>query len=100
VAYEIEITAEAHEHLKSLEAGERRAVLLVIYERLLHEPTVETRNRKPMRPNSVAPWGLRVGRLRVYYDVTAEPDSLVTVRAIGIKDRNRVTIGGVEVDLS
>ena len=52
-----------------------------------------------MRPNPVAPWRLRAGKLRVYHEVS-EPDRLVTVRAIGIKDRNRVTIGGVEVDLS
>jgi hypothetical protein len=39
-------------------------------------------------------------RLRVYYDVTSEPDPLVTVRAVGIKDRNQVMIGGVQVDLS
>ncbi len=100
MAYEIEITDEANEHLKQLRAAERRAALLAVYERLTHEPTVETRNRKRMRPNPVAPWVLRVGRLRVYYEVTTEPDPLVTVRAIGIKDHNQVTIGGVEVDLS
>jgi mRNA-degrading endonuclease RelE of RelBE toxin-antitoxin system len=100
VAYGIEITDEADEHLKELKAGERRAVLLAIYQRLPHEPTVERRNRKRMRPNPVAPWALRVGKLRVYYEVTTEPDPLVTVRAIGIKDGTRVTIGGVEVDLS
>ena len=30
---------------------------------LLNEPTSETRNRKPMRPNPVAPWELRIGQL-------------------------------------
>lgn len=100
MAYEVEITDEADAHLGGLEAGERRAVLLAIHEQLRHEPAIETRNRKRMRPNAVAPWVLRVGRLCVYYDVRTKPDSLVTVRAIGIKDRNRVTIGGVEVDLS
>lgn len=100
MAYEIEITEEADAHLSGLEADERRTVLLAIHEHLRHEPTVETRNRKRMRPNAIAPWVLRVGRLRVYYDVRTKPDSLVTVRAIGIKDRSRVTIGGVEVDLS
>jgi len=99
VAYEIEITDEADGQLKKLEAGERAALLLAIYAQLPHQPTVETRNRKRMRPNPIAPWVLRVGKLRVYYEVS-EPDPVVTVRAIGIKDRNRVTIGGVEVDLS
>lgn len=99
MAYDIEITEEADEHLKALVTGDRKAVLLAIYEQLPHQPALETRSRKRMRPNPIAPWRLRVGKLRVYYEVS-EPDRLVTVRAIGIKDRNRVTIGGVEVDLS
>ena len=53
-----------------------------------------------MRPNALAPWELRIGALRVSYEVTEEPEKLVTVRAVGIKARNRLTIGGEEVDLS
>jgi hypothetical protein len=68
-------------------------------EQLAHEPTVETRNRKPMRPNPLAPWELRVGELRVYYDVEEEPDRLVIILAVGVKDRSRLIIGGEEVEL-
>lgn len=99
MAHEIEITDDADRHLKELEAGERSAVLLAIYDQLSHAPGEVTRNRKRMRPNPIAPWVLRVGRLRVYYEVN-EPELLVTVRAVGIKERTRVTIGGLEVDLS
>jgi hypothetical protein len=53
-----------------------------------------------MRANPLAPWVLRVGRFRVYYEVSTEPERLVSVRAIGVNEHNRVTIGGVEVDLS
>lgn len=52
-----------------------------------------------MRPNPMAPWELRIGKLRVYYDVQEEPEKIVTILAIGIKERNRVQIGGEEVDL-
>jgi mRNA-degrading endonuclease RelE of RelBE toxin-antitoxin system len=52
-----------------------------------------------MRPNPVAPWELRIGRLRVYYDVQEEPERVVTIRAVGIKERNRVYIGGTEIEL-
>ena len=68
-------------------------------EQLADQGAVETRNRKPMRPNPLAPWELRVGELRVYYDVEEEPEKLVTVLAIGVKDRSRVIIGGEEVEL-
>ena len=70
-----------------------------VEEQLSHEPAVETRNRKLMRPNPVASWELRIGDFRVYYDVMIEPDPVVNVLAIGIKSHNRVTIGGVEVML-
>jgi len=52
-----------------------------------------------MRPNPVAPWELRIGTLRVYYDILEEPDETVYVRAIGVKERNTVRIGGEEIAL-
>jgi hypothetical protein len=52
-----------------------------------------------MRPNAVAPWELRTGKLRVYYDFTDEPEPVVYIRAVGIKERNRVRIGGEEIRL-
>ena len=52
-----------------------------------------------MRPNPLAPWELRIGNLRVYYDVAEPPEAVVFIRAIGIKRRNRIFIGGEEVQL-
>jgi mRNA-degrading endonuclease RelE of RelBE toxin-antitoxin system len=52
-----------------------------------------------MRPNPVAPWELRIGNLRVYYDVEEEPEFIVFIRAVGIKERNRVRIGREVIDL-
>jgi hypothetical protein len=52
-----------------------------------------------MRPNPVAPWELRAGNLRVYYDVEEAPEPVVFIRAVGIKERNRVRIGREVIDL-
>jgi mRNA-degrading endonuclease RelE of RelBE toxin-antitoxin system len=52
-----------------------------------------------MRPYPVAPWELRVGNLRIYYDIEEQPEAVVLIRAIGVKDRNRVRIGGEVVEL-
>jgi hypothetical protein len=71
-------------------------ILDEVVRKLSHEPTVETRNRKPMRPNPLAPWELRS---RVYYDVTAGPEAAVLVRAVGVKNRNRVIIGDEVIEL-
>ena len=91
--YRIEYSPETEEHLRVLTAREQSTVLDSVEEQLEHQPTVETRNRKPMRPNPVAPWELRIGDLRVYYDVRDEPERIVYIRAVGIKERNRVRIG-------
>lgn len=97
--FPIEYTLGALGHLKALSAGERSRVQDSVDRQLTYEPTTPTRNRKLLRANPVAPWELRIGRLRVYFDVTALPDAIVTVRAIGRKVRSQVQIGGEEVDL-
>lgn len=47
-----------------------------------------------MRPNPLTPWELRVGDLRVCYDVEEEPGAVVYINAVGIKKRNQVRIAG------
>jgi len=56
--------------------------------------------RKRLRPNSLATWRLRVGDLRVYYEVIEGREPTVLLKAIGLKVRERVLIGGEEIDLS
>jgi hypothetical protein len=72
-------------------------VLDSVDEQLTHEPTVEIRNRKPMRPNPWAPSELRIGDLLVYYDVEEIDEPIVHVRAVGIKRHNLVRNGGKEL---
>lgn len=97
--YRIEYSPDAEDHLRTLTTRQQRIVLDAVDEQLVHQPTVETRNRKPMRPNPLAPWELRIGNLRIYYDTEQEPERVVTVLAVGIKLRNRVRIGGEEIEL-
>ncbi len=52
-----------------------------------------------MRPNPLAPWELRIGDLRVYYDIEEEPQQQVTIVAVGVKDHNRLLIADEEVEL-
>ena len=63
--YEIKFAVQVKQHLESLTARERSTALEAIERQLLHEPLIETRNRKPLRPKPIAPWELRVGTLRV-----------------------------------
>ena len=51
-----------------------------------------------MEPNPIAEYRLRVGEMRVYYDVV-DAERIVKVKAIGIKSRDRVFVGGKEIKL-
>ena len=97
--YRIEYSPEAEEHLRALTAAQRATVLNGVERHLTDRPLVATTNRKPMRPNPVAPWELRLGTLRVYFDAENEPVQVVRIRAVGIKRGNRVIIGGRTVEL-
>ena len=97
--YRIEYSPEAIDHLRTLTTRQRAIVVDVVEQQLVHQPTIETTNRKPMRPNPLAPWELRIGALRVYYDVVTGVKSLVLIRAVGIKQRHRVFFGGKEIAL-
>jgi len=97
--YRIEYADNAIQHLSLLMARQRSVVLDVVALKLTHQPTVATRNRKRLRDNTLAPWELRIGDIRVYFDSEEFPEAVVTIRAVGVKVRDRVLIGGEEVDL-
>lgn len=91
--YRIEYSPETEDHFRILTKRQQTTILDMVEKQLRYQPTVETRNRKPMRPNPIAPWELRIGNLRVYYDIEDDPEYVVYIRAVGIKDRNNVRIG-------
>lgn len=97
--YRIVYAEEISSHIRALTARQKAIVFDAINQQLSYEPAVETRNRKSLRPNELASWELRVGDMRVYYDVQDDPEQHVNVAAIGIKVRNRVLIAGRLYDL-
>src|SRR4051812_48090993 len=95
--YQIEFAASVKTQLEALTASQRALVLAVIEQQLVNEPLVETRNRKLLRPNPVAPWELSIRQVRVFYEVSAldsgsepheETEGTVYVLAIGRKKGN------------
>ncbi len=65
--YRIEVTEEAKTDLSFYPAFERKIITAEIRVQLIHQPLVETKNRKPLRDNPLASWELRVGNYRVFY---------------------------------
>jgi mRNA-degrading endonuclease RelE of RelBE toxin-antitoxin system len=99
VPYTVEFAQSVEGHFRALTARERTTVLDAIGRQLLHEPLKETRHRKPLRPNPIAPWELRVGQLRVFYEVAGAESGVVRILAVGRKRRNALMIGGKEIRL-
>jgi mRNA-degrading endonuclease RelE of RelBE toxin-antitoxin system len=97
--YRIEYSPETEDQFRILTARQQMTVLDTVEKQLQYQPSVETRNRKPMRPNPIAPWELRIGNLRVYYDIEDKPERIVYIRAVGIKERNHVRIGKEVMEL-
>lgn len=91
--YEIRFTPEALDDLKTLRKSDQQAILDAIDTQLAHEPLTETRNRKRLRPNQLAEWEVRIGTLRVFYDVD-ERSKIVKVVVIGRKVGSRLYIHG------
>jgi hypothetical protein len=99
VPYRVEFAASVEAHLRGLTARDRATVIAAINRQLRYEPLKETRNRKPLRPNPIAPWELRVGRLRVFYEAGLARGAIVRILAVGRKVRNGLIIGTKEISL-
>ena len=69
-----------------------------VAEQLTHQPDQPTARRKPLEDNPIAPWELRVGDYRIFYDLNHD-DQVVVVVAVGQKSHNRLRIGGEEIEL-
>jgi mRNA-degrading endonuclease RelE of RelBE toxin-antitoxin system len=89
---------DAIEHLRAFSARDQAIVHDHIEVQLTYQPDMETRRRKRLRPNPLAPWELRIGEIRVFYDIFVESTS-VRVIAIGRKEGNRLMIAGEEIGL-
>jgi mRNA-degrading endonuclease RelE of RelBE toxin-antitoxin system len=93
--FHLEITESARDDLRFLKPFEQRRILDAMAQQLPSEPLIPTRHRKPLRPNDLSTWELRVGKYRIFYDVEEE-SATVRVKAIGLKDHNRLFLRGKE----
>jgi len=97
--YRIEYAPATEDHLRVFTARQCKIILDEIDKQLSYQPLVRTKQRKQMRPNPLAPWELRIGDSRVYYDVVQAPEPVVYIRAVGIKEHNILRIGGKVIEL-
>ena len=81
-----------------LRKRDQQIVVDAIAAQLTHQPDQPTAHRKPLEDNPIAPWELRVGDFRVFYDINHDVQ-VVAVVAVGKKVHNQLRIGGAEIDL-
>jgi hypothetical protein len=94
---------EVEQHPRNIERKHHSLIRKAIDEQLQFEPQTETRNRKPLQQPAAfaATWELGFGpanQFRVLYAVDSERRE-VQILAISVKDRNRLIVGGEEVEL-
>jgi mRNA-degrading endonuclease RelE of RelBE toxin-antitoxin system len=100
--FTLSFAPQAIEHLDLIDSKYHGLLRRTIKEQLTYTPTDETRNRKPLdQPAPLgATWELRCGpdnRFRVFYEVDSKALE-VQILAVGVKDRNRLLIGGEEYE--
>ena len=80
--FEILLAPEAVEDLRSLKASLRAAVREALEEHLRHEPRKVSRSRiKRLRGLSRPQYRLRVGEVRIFYDVSGETVEVLAIVA-------------------
>ncbi len=97
--FAIVYSPEALDHLRALPQNSQVLVVEQVDEQLTHQPMLPTRKRKLLRPNPLAPWELRLGDIRVFYEVREGPEREVVVKAVGIKRHHELWIGEEKITL-
>ena len=98
MAFAIEFSPVARDHLRALRKRDQQIVIDAVAAQLTHQPDQPTAHRKPLEDNPIAPWELRIGDFRVFYDLNHD-DQIVAVVAVGQKVHDRLLIGDEEVKL-
>lgn len=93
--YRVTITRDAKAQFQGFTVREQRVIGDGIAARLLHQPTTASMAVKPLRPNPLAGYELRLGDLRILYTVDEENSDVVIV-AMGRKVGNKLIVEGEE----
>lgn len=95
--FEVKLTGSADSDLDVYIAREQRIIFDAISAFLEVDADVPTKRRRQLRPNPVAPWELRIGDYRVFYEIREE--RIVRVLAVGHKEHNVLFIRGRRVEI-
>jgi mRNA-degrading endonuclease RelE of RelBE toxin-antitoxin system len=95
--FHVTLTPSAEADLDYFKRFEQRMIVDAAKRYLQNDANIESRHRKQLRPNPLAPWELRSGKYRVFYEVVDA--TAVKIVAIGYKEHNDLFIRGQKVAL-
>ena len=95
--YTIEFGQSASDDLNYYEKYNQKIIVKAILEYLKAGANIESRKRKQLRPNPIAPWELRVGKYRIFYEITES--QIVKILAVGHKEHNELFVRGRKVEI-
>ena len=95
--FKIELVPNAEEDLNYYKTYEKRLIVKAILKYLQVDANIETKKRKQLQLNPIAPWELRIGNYRIFYEIRRE--KLVRITAIGYKEHNDLFIRGKKVEI-
>lgn len=97
MSYRIWFTESARTDLDDFDAHNQRIIIAGIVTHLGADAEKETRRKKRLRQNPLAPWELRVAQFRVFYAI--EEANTVKILAVGQKAHNDLFIRGRKIEL-
>ncbi len=96
IKYQVNFTPSAADDLDYFNAFEQRIILAAINSFLSEDAHIETKRRKRLKPNPLAPWELKQDVYRIFFEIV---DKTVDILAIGYKDHNDLYIRGKKATL-
>jgi mRNA-degrading endonuclease RelE of RelBE toxin-antitoxin system len=95
--FDVTFVPSAEDDLDYYETREQRIILEAVVKFLEVDADVEGKRRKQLRPNPFAPWELRVGDYRIFYEIRG--DGVVRVLAVGHKVHNELFVRAQRVEI-
>lgn len=80
--FNIRFTDHALDDLQTFSEAERRWIVTALESQLITNAAEESQDRKRLRPDMLAEWAVRLGQVRVFYDVDVH-NRTVKVAAVG-----------------
>ncbi len=88
--YNIEFRQSANDDLNYYEKYDQKIIVNAILEYLKTDANIASRKRMQLLPNIIAPWELRVGKYRIFYEITER--QRVKILAVGHREHNELFV--------